>query len=44
MWETLRKEEVLRKLETNQKSGLTKEEVQIRQKKYGKNRLKDKPK
>lgn len=44
MWETLRKEEVLRKLETNQKRGLTKEEVTTRQKQYGKNKLKDKPK
>ena len=44
MWETLRKEEVLRKLETDERHGLTKEEVQKRQEKYGKNKLKDKPK
>lgn len=44
MWETFRKEEVLRKLETNQKKGLSKEEVTKRQKQYGKNKLKDKPK
>lgn len=44
MWETLRKEEVLRKLETDFKHGLTKEEVGRREQKYGKNKLKDKPK
>ncbi len=44
MWETLRKEEVLRKLETSQKEGLTKEMVIRRQKQYGRNKLKDKPK
>ncbi len=44
MWETLRKEETLRTLRTNRKSGLTKEEVVFRQQKYGKNKLKDKPK
>ena len=44
MWETLRKEEVLKKLETDRKNGLSKEEVKQRQQKYGKNRLKDKPK
>jgi len=44
MWETLRKEEVLRKLGTDAKRGLTKEEVVKRQQKYGKNKLKDKPK
>ncbi len=44
MWETLRKEEVLKKLETNERYGLTKEEVKKRQEKYGKNKLKNKPK
>lgn len=44
MWETLRKEEVLKKLETDRKNGLGKEEVKQRQQKYGKNKLKDKPK
>ena len=44
MWETLRKEEVLRKLETDLKHGLTREEVSKRGQKYGKNKLKDKPK
>ena len=44
MWETLRKEEVLKKLNANEKIGLTKEEVEIRQAKYGKNKIKDKPK
>jgi Ca2+-transporting ATPase len=44
MWETLRKEEVFKKLQTQSKRGLTQEEVVKRQKEYGKNRLKDKPK
>lgn len=44
MWETLRKEEVLRKLETDRRNGITKEEAKRRQQKYGKNKLKDKPK
>lgn len=44
MWETLRKEEVLRKLETDRRNGLSQEEVKKRQQKYGKNKLKDKPK
>lgn len=44
MWETLRKEEVLKKLETDRRNGLSKEEVKQRQQKYGKNKLKDKPK
>ena len=44
MWQTLRKEEVLRNLGTNEKTGLTEEEVQARQAKYGKNKLKDKKK
>ena len=44
MWETLRKEETLKTLKTNRKTGLTKEEVAFRQQKYGKNKLKDKPK
>ena len=44
MWETLRKEEVLKKLNTNSKEGLSQEEVKKRQEEYGKNKLKDKPK
>ncbi len=44
MWETLRKEEVLRKLKTNTRSGLNDEEVIFRRNKYGKNKLEDKPK
>lgn len=44
MWETLRKEEVLKKLDTNFRYGLSQEEVQRREQKYGKNKLKDKPK
>ncbi len=38
------KEELRRKLNTNFVSGLTKEEVEKRQKEYGKNRLEDKKK
>lgn len=44
MWQTQNKEEVLRKLSTNEKAGLTQEEVQERQKKEGKNKLEDKKK
>ena len=44
MWETLRKEEVLKKLEVNRKEGLNEEEVKKRQQEYGKNNLEDKPK
>ena len=44
MWETFRKEEVLKELKTNKKTGLTKEEVFSRRQKYGENTLKDKPK
>jgi Ca2+-transporting ATPase len=44
MWETLRKEEVARKLKIDFKNGLSSEEVKRRQQKYGKNKLKDKPK
>ena len=44
MWQTLSKEEVIKKLEVNYKQGLTKEEVKKRQEKYGKNKLKDKKK
>ena len=41
MWETLRKEEVLIKLKTSKKEGLSKVEVHERQQKYGKNKLED---
>ncbi|MEI3357136.1 MAG: HAD-IC family P-type ATPase [Clostridia bacterium] len=41
MWETLRKEEVLIKLKTSKKEGLSKAEVHERQQKYGKNKLED---
>lgn len=44
MWETLRKKEVLSKLGTNEKTGLTRQEIEVRQTKYGKNKIKDKPK
>ena len=44
MWQTLRKEEVLRQLNTNEKQGLTEKEVQERQEKYGKNKLDEKKK
>lgn len=44
MWETLRKEEVFKKLETDRKKGLNHEEVKKRQQKHGRNKIKDKPK
>ena len=44
MWETLRKKEVLSKLGTNEKTGLTRQEIEERQAKYGINKIKDKPK
>ena len=44
MWQTLRKDEVLKRLGTNEKIGLTDEEVKKRQEKYGKNKLEEKKK
>ena len=44
MWQTLRKEEVLRQLGTDEKQGLTEKEVKERQEKYGKNKLEEKKK
>ena len=44
MWETLRKEEVIKKFKTNLKNGLNEEKVVFRRNKYGKNKLEDKPK
>ncbi len=44
MWETLRKEEVLKELKTDSRHGLSEEEVKKRQQEYGKNKLEDKPK
>ena len=44
MWETLRKEEVLKELKTSRKEGLSKLEVTERKQKCGKNKLQDKPK
>ena len=44
MWQTLRKEEVLKKLGTNEKLGLTEKEVIEKQIKNGKNKLADKKK
>ena len=44
MWETLRKEEILQKLKTDKRGGLAKQEVENRQKEYGKNKLKEKAK
>ena len=44
MWETFRKEEVLKKLKTNLRTGLSEEEVDFRQNKYGKNKLEEKKK
>ena len=42
MWQTLRKEEALRQLDTDEKQGLTEKEVKERQEKYGKNKLEEK--
>lgn len=44
MWETLRKEEVLKKLNSDRRRGLTKEEVDSRRQKNGINKLEDKTK
>lgn len=44
MWHTLRKEEVIRKLKTNESQGLSSQEVQKRQEKFGKNKLQEKKK
>lgn len=44
MWQTLRKDEVLKSLGTNEKSGLSDEEVKKRQETYGKNKLEEKKK
>ncbi len=44
MWYTLRKEEVIRKLKTDEKNGLTDTEVMEREKEYGKNKLAEKKK
>jgi len=44
MWETLRKEEVIKSLKTDRKNGITEEETKERERKYGKNQLKDRPK
>ena len=44
MWQTLRKDETLKSLGTNEKIGLSDEEVKRRQEKYGKNKLQEKKK
>lgn len=44
MWETLRKEEIIKTLKTDKKYGITEEEAEERTKKYGANKLQDKPK
>lgn len=44
MWQTLRKDETLKSLGTNEKIGLSDEEVKQRQEKYGKNKLQEKKK
>ena len=44
MWHTLRKEDVLKNLNTNENVGLWEKEVQKRQEKYGKNKLQEKKK
>ena len=44
MWQTMRKDEVLEKLDTNEKLGLSEEEVLKRRKEYGNNVLQEKKK
>ena len=44
MWETLRKEEIFKKLQTDRRGGITEEKAKERQIKYGKNKLEDKKK
>ena len=44
MWHTLRKNEVLNNLRTNEKNGLSEDEVKKRQEKFGKNKLEEKKK
>lgn len=44
MWHTLRKNEVLDNLRTNEKNGLSEDEVKKRQEKFGKNKLQEKKK
>lgn len=44
MWHTLKKQEVLNKLKSNEAQGLTEEEVRKRQEEYGKNKLEEKKK
>lgn len=44
MWETLRKEEVIKKLETDRRHGLSESDAKERIAKYGKNVIRDKPK
>ena len=44
MWQTLKKEEILKKLNTNEKTGLEESEVLKRREQKGKNKLEDKKK
>ena len=44
MWQTLRKDETLKSLGTDEKLGLSEQEVKQRQEKYGKNKLQEKKK
>ena len=44
MWQTLKKDEILKSLGTNEKNGLQYEQVKKRQDEYGKNKLKEKKK
>ena len=41
MWYILKKEEVLKKLNTDENFGLKEEQVKVLQQKYGKNKLDD---
>lgn len=43
VWHAMSAEDVFKKLETHQQSGLTKEEVARRLQQYGRNELKEKP-
>ena len=43
MWEILKKEDVLKKIGSNEKTGLGKRDVKQRKQKYGLNKLEDKP-
>ena len=43
MWEILKKEDVLKKIGSNEKTGLGRRDIKQRKQKYGLNKLEDKP-